>query len=59
MNYCDYLAKYLGDLSKIVFGTVVVGQAFSGETSIFQLFTAVYFMLALLLLSLVILPEDK
>ena len=58
MKLQEYIAKFLGDLAKIVFGTVVIGQIFAEKTNILQLITASGFMLALLGLSIFIYPED-
>ena len=52
----EYLAKFFGDLAKIIFGTVIIGQILTDEHSILRLITAIAFLLTFLGLSLAILP---
>lgn len=59
MRTNEFIAKYLSDLSKIVFGTVVISQIFSSNFDLLQLFAALYFMISFFALALAFLPEDK
>ena len=58
MKLQEYIAKFLGDLAKIVFGTVILGQVFTETINILQLFSASIFMFMFLGLSIFIYPED-
>ena len=58
MHTNEFIAKYLSDLSKIIFGTVVISQIFSSNFNLLQLFTALYFMISFFALALAFLPED-
>jgi len=58
MRTNEFIAKYLSDLSKIVFGTVVVSQIFSSNFNLLQLIAALHFMISFFALALAFLPED-
>jgi len=54
----EYLGKFFGDLSKIIFGTVIIGQFISSSFNLTRLILGIVFLIAFLVLSIMIIPED-
>jgi uncharacterized RDD family membrane protein YckC len=57
MKKREYIAKFLGDLSKIIFGTVIVSQLFSPLPNFYALLIGLLMALGLFIASLIIHPE--
>jgi hypothetical protein len=54
----EYLATFLGDLAKIVFGTLIISQFLAEKPNLGVIITGFSILLNLLAFSLIIYPED-
>ena len=59
MKRREYIAKFIGDLAKIVFATVVIGQVIAETLNLNRLFISLAFLLTFFILSVVILPKGE
>jgi hypothetical protein len=59
MNRREYIAKFIGDLAKIVFGAVIITQAISEKPIVIILSCGLIGFWSLFLLSIFTLPKDN
>ena len=58
MRRREYIAKFIGDLAKIVFATAIIGEILQGTPNLLRIVMATIFMLVFFALSVVILPRN-
>ena len=58
MKRREYIARFLGDLAKIVFGTVIISQFLIEKPNIIILIEGACFLAIFLGLSIILMPED-
>ena len=58
MKRREYIGKFLGDLAKIIFGTVIVGQFISDDINVSRMIAAIAFLIVFGGLSILIIPGD-
>ena len=58
MKRREYIGRFLGDLAKIVFGTVIIGQIVSNKPDIYLMISGTAVLIIFLSVSILIIPED-
>jgi len=59
MSRREYIAKFLGDLAKIIFATAIITQIIEEKTEYLVLLLGLFTFLGLFILSLLILPKEE